>query len=254
MGENTRRKWEFNEDVALVSCMIDFHNIGTYNAESGFKPGIKTLKRDWSIIYYMVYGKNTSGFGWDDNRKMVVAEAHVWDAYVAVHREAIPFRKKAFPHFIDLCLIYAKDRATGVNAQTVDDVFEEIQQEEANQQESINEEIGPESREEGTSHTQSRCKEKNIESSSNRKRQKINDDDVVTSKCILNAAMMLGNDIKEASKILGASEHVIQEKVAELDKFLSEVEGLSTREWTLASIKLPDHPRQMLVFFSHPPT
>ncbi|GAB4860494.1 hypothetical protein Ancab_035652 [Ancistrocladus abbreviatus] len=189
---------------------------------------IKTLKRDWSIIYDMVYGKNISGFGWDDNRKMVVAEAHVWDAYVAVNR------------------------AIGVNAQTVDDVFEEIQQEEASRQEIINEEIDPESREEGTSHTQSKCKEKNIESSSKRKRQNINDDDAVTSECILNAAMMLGNDIKEASKILGATEHVIQEKVAELDKFLSEVERLSAREWTLASIKLPDHPRQMLVFFSLP--
>ncbi|GAB4843111.1 hypothetical protein Ancab_013087 [Ancistrocladus abbreviatus] len=185
---------------------------------------------------------------------MVVVESHVWDAYEAVHKEAIPFRKKTFPHFTDLCLIYAKDRATGVNAQTVDDVVEEIQQEEVNQQESINEEIDPESREKGTSHTQSKYKEKNNESSSKRKRQKINDDDGVTSKCVLNAAMMLGNDIKEASKILGATEHVIQEKVAELDKFLSEVEGLSAREWTLASIKLPDHSRQMLVFFNLPPT
>ncbi|GAB4861774.1 hypothetical protein Ancab_037029 [Ancistrocladus abbreviatus] len=215
---------------------------------------IKTLKWDWSIIYDMVYGKNTFGFGWDDNRKMVVTKAHVWDAYVAFHKEAILFRKKTFPHLTDLCLIYAKDCATGANAQIIDDVVEEIQQEDANQQESINEEIDLESREEGTSHTQSRYKEKNIESSSKRKRQKINDDDAVTSECILNAVMMLGNYIKEASKILGATEHVIQEKVAELDKFLREVEGLSAREWTLALIKLPNHPRQMLVFFSLPPT
>ncbi|GAB4842761.1 hypothetical protein Ancab_012736 [Ancistrocladus abbreviatus] len=127
---------------------------------------------------------------------MVVAEAHVWDAYVAVHKEAILFQKKTFPLFIDLCLIFAKDRATRANAQIDDDVVEEIQQEEANQQESINEEIDPKSREEGTSHTQSRYKEKNIESSSKRRRQKINDDDAVTSECILNVAMMLGNDIK----------------------------------------------------------
>ncbi|GAB4853759.1 hypothetical protein Ancab_017952 [Ancistrocladus abbreviatus] len=73
----------------------------------------------------------------------------VWDAYIAVHREAAPFRKKSFPYFTDLCLIYAKDRATGANAQTVDDIVEEIQDEEASHQESINEEIGLEL-EEGT--------------------------------------------------------------------------------------------------------
>ncbi|GAB4844018.1 hypothetical protein Ancab_013982 [Ancistrocladus abbreviatus] len=207
----------------------------------------------------MIYGKHTSGFGWDDNRKMVVAENHVWDAYIAVHKEAAPFRKKSLPYFIDLCLIYVKDHATGANAQTIDDIIEEIQDEEANHQESINEEIGLEL-EEGTqgvvastSCTQSQYREKNNECSSKRKRQKASEDDGVTSECILSAAIMLGSDIKKASKILGATERVIQEKVVELDKFLSEIEGLFTREWTLASIKLPDHPRQMLVFFSLPP-
>ena len=77
------RKWTFDEDVILVSCMVDLHNIGNYNADTGFKTGylielermmarkipncnikgkshiesrIKTLKRDWSTIFDMIQG------------------------------------------------------------------------------------------------------------------------------------------------------------------------------------------------------
>ncbi|GAB4826877.1 hypothetical protein Ancab_033756, partial [Ancistrocladus abbreviatus] len=63
-----------------------------------------------------------------------------------------------------------------------------------------------------TSRTQSRYKEKNNKGISKRKRQKASEDDGVTSEYILRAAMMPGNDIKEASKILGAIERIIQEK------------------------------------------
>ena len=91
--------------------MVELHNIGAYNADCGFRTGylqelermllikipnggikakphiesrIRTLKKDWSIVYDMVYGRNTSGFGWDPIRKMVTAEKDVWDAYIMV--------------------------------------------------------------------------------------------------------------------------------------------------------------------------
>ncbi|MFQ6624551.1 hypothetical protein Gotur_003440 [Gossypium turneri] len=96
--------------------MVDLHNVGTFNADTGFKVGylnelekmlekflpndmlkakpnlesrIRTLKRDWSIIYDMLSGKNNSGFD-------------------------------------QLTAMYAKDRATGKDAQTVADIIEEI--------------------------------------------------------------------------------------------------------------------------------
>ena len=77
------RKWTFDEDVILISCMVDLHNIEKYNADTGFKTGyllelermialkisncyikgkphiecrIKTLKRDWSTIIDMIQG------------------------------------------------------------------------------------------------------------------------------------------------------------------------------------------------------
>ncbi|MBA0625048.1 hypothetical protein Godav_010300 [Gossypium davidsonii] len=77
-------KWVPEEDAALVACMVDLHNVGTFNADTRFKVGclnklermlekvlphamlkaklnlesrIRTLKRDWEIVYNMLSGK-----------------------------------------------------------------------------------------------------------------------------------------------------------------------------------------------------
>ncbi|PPD67499.1 hypothetical protein GOBAR_DD35629 [Gossypium barbadense] len=134
-SRGTKRKWVREEDAALVSCMVDLHNVGTFNADTGFKAGylnelekmlekalpnamlkakpniesrIRLLKREWSIIYDMLNGQNNSGFGWDKHRQLVVAEDAVWDSY------------------LKLTAIYARDRATEKDAQTAADVLEEI--------------------------------------------------------------------------------------------------------------------------------
>lgn len=110
-GTKHSRRWVPEEDAALVSCLMDLRNSGTYNADNGFKPGylgelernlakvlpnsnikgkphiesrMRTLKKDWGIIYDMINGTNTSGFGWDDHRRMVTADDAVWDSYIAV--------------------------------------------------------------------------------------------------------------------------------------------------------------------------
>ncbi|MFQ6656534.1 hypothetical protein Gotur_026589 [Gossypium turneri] len=117
--------------------MVDLHNVGTFNADTGFKadylnklekmlekalpnvmlkarPNIKSrirlLKREWSIVYDMLNGQNNRGFGWDEN----------------THIEAAQFRHRSFPYYDHLISIYARDRATGKDAQTAADVLEEI--------------------------------------------------------------------------------------------------------------------------------
>ncbi|MBA0831833.1 hypothetical protein Goarm_016266 [Gossypium armourianum] len=35
---------------------------------------IRTLKKDWVIVYDMLNGKDNSGLGWDEHRQMVVVE------------------------------------------------------------------------------------------------------------------------------------------------------------------------------------
>ncbi|KAK5794213.1 hypothetical protein PVK06_035426 [Gossypium arboreum] len=135
-SRGTKRKWVPEEDAALVACMVDLHNAGTFNADTGFKVGylnelekmiekvlpnamlkakpnlesrIRTLKRDWSIVYDMLSGKNNSGFGWDEHRQLVVAEDAVWNSYISSHKEAAQFRHRSFPYYDQLTAIYAKD-------------------------------------------------------------------------------------------------------------------------------------------------
>ncbi|PPE00500.1 hypothetical protein GOBAR_DD02482 [Gossypium barbadense] len=152
-SRGTKRKWVPEEDAALVSCMVDLHNVGTFNADTGFKAGylnelekmlektlpnamlkvkpnielrIRLLKREWSIVYDMLNGQNNSDFGWDEYRQLVVAEDVVWDSYLKSHKEAAQFRHRTFPYYNQLTAIYTRDRATGKDAQTAADVLEEI--------------------------------------------------------------------------------------------------------------------------------
>ncbi|MBA0677597.1 hypothetical protein Goari_018996, partial [Gossypium aridum] len=46
------------------------------------------------------------------------------------HKEADQFKHRSFPYYDQLTVIYAKDRATGKDAQTAADIIEEINVEE----------------------------------------------------------------------------------------------------------------------------
>ncbi|MBA0730006.1 hypothetical protein Golax_023281 [Gossypium laxum] len=71
----------------------------------------------------MLSGKNNSDFGWDEYRQVVVVED-------ASHKEPGQFRHRSFPYYDQLTTIYAKDQATGKDAQTTTDIIEEIDVEE----------------------------------------------------------------------------------------------------------------------------
>ncbi|KAK5840338.1 hypothetical protein PVK06_009232 [Gossypium arboreum] len=94
------------------------------NAKPNLESRIRTLKRDWSIVYDMLSGKNNSGFGWDEHRQLVATED-------ASHKEAAQFRYRSFPYYDQLTAIYAKDQATRKAAQTAADIIEEINAEDA---------------------------------------------------------------------------------------------------------------------------
>ncbi|KAH1081841.1 hypothetical protein J1N35_021602 [Gossypium stocksii] len=126
--------------------MVDLHNVGTFNVDTRFntdylnelermlekvlphamlkaKPNpesrTKTLKKDWTIVYNMLRGKDNSNFCWDEHRQMVVAED-------ASHKEAGQFKRRNFLYYDQLTFIYAKDRATEKDAQIAADIVEEI--------------------------------------------------------------------------------------------------------------------------------
>ncbi|MFQ6636952.1 hypothetical protein Gotur_012584 [Gossypium turneri] len=59
-SRGTKKKWVPEEDAALVACMVNLHNVGTFNADTGFKAGyLNKLEK---------IGKNNSSFGWDEHR------------------------------------------------------------------------------------------------------------------------------------------------------------------------------------------
>ncbi|XP_040959903.1 uncharacterized protein At2g29880-like [Gossypium hirsutum] len=95
-------------------------------ARPNIESRVRVLKRDWSIVYHMLNGQNNNGFGWDEHRQLVVAEDAVWNSYLNSHKEADQFRHCSFPYYNQLTAIYARDRATGKDAETAADVIEEI--------------------------------------------------------------------------------------------------------------------------------
>ena len=121
-GQN-KRVWSDQEDLKLIKAMLDLHNIGTYNAEGGFKPGffnalerilsvslpqsrikadlyiksrVKTLKGHFAIVHDMLYGSNTSGFGYNNITKSVIAGKPVWDAYIQVNFSLLSLSLSSF--------------------------------------------------------------------------------------------------------------------------------------------------------------
>ncbi|XVF52890.1 hypothetical protein PTKIN_Ptkin05aG0054800 [Pterospermum kingtungense] len=78
----------------------------------------------------MVQSNCTSGFGWDSQKNMVIAEDVVWESYLTSHKDAAQFRTRSFDFYNELSQIYAKDRATGKDAQIAADILEDIALEE----------------------------------------------------------------------------------------------------------------------------
>ncbi|KAK5793916.1 hypothetical protein PVK06_035092 [Gossypium arboreum] len=75
---------------------------------------IRTLKRDWSIVYDMLSGKKNSGFGWDEHRQLVS------------HKESSQFKHRSFSYYDQLTTIYVKDGATRKDAEIAADIIKEI--------------------------------------------------------------------------------------------------------------------------------
>ncbi|XP_044478727.1 uncharacterized protein At2g29880-like [Mangifera indica] len=72
---------------------------------------VKLLKRQYNVINEMI--ENGSGFGWNDEEKCVTASKD-------------GLRHKPFPHYDSLVIVFGKDRATGVGAETTIDAVEEL--------------------------------------------------------------------------------------------------------------------------------
>ncbi|KAG8483405.1 hypothetical protein CXB51_022246 [Gossypium anomalum] len=257
-SRGTKRKWVLEEDVALVACMVDLHNVGTFNADTGFKAGyLNELEKN-----DMLSGKNNSDFGWDEYRQLVVAED-------ASHKKAAQFRHWSFSYYDQLTAIYAKDRAIGKDAQTAADIIEEIDvedvadtntHEERNNFHGCEADVSLDDMELSATQPQP-ARNQGDSTLSKKKKKNSNVSDFSTS--FNDAAILLAENIRtvglEVSKSIASevlnqqkSEITIQESALKLYPTLCEVEGLTEDERYRALSKIPDHPTHMLIFFSLP--
>ncbi|MFQ6624380.1 hypothetical protein Gotur_003764 [Gossypium turneri] len=264
-SRGTKRKWVPEEDAALVSCMVDLHNVGTFNADTGFKTGylnelekmlekalpnamfkarpniesrIRLLKRDWSILYDMLNGQNNSGFGWDEHRQLVVAEDAIWNSYLNSHKEAGQFKHRSFPYYDQLTAIYARDRATRKDVQTATDVIEEI-----NVQNVPTTDINEERNEFYDCEADVSLDDMDVSATEPQPDRNQGAIDEQISRSIASDVV-----VQQKSEEF----QIIKEKAINLYPTLCEIEGLTVDERYRALSKIPDHPTQMPIFFSLP--
>ncbi|KAH6827597.1 hypothetical protein C2S53_015282 [Perilla frutescens var. hirtella] len=277
-GKN-KRKWRHDEDAKLVEALLDMVNLGTYKADNGFKPGylafieeklqvslpnsgvkakphiesrIKTLKRDFNIVYDMLNGSNTSGFGYDELKKCITAESDVWDAYLQSHPTHSTWRNKPFPFYEDLLIIFGKDRATGSNAEGPADMMEDIQRQGNNNSEENNEDAIEDldasfsfsplhsPRNEGVQHQK-------------KKRKIASYDSQLMTIEIKEASSAIASEIAKASQIFGKTMGVdaeISEKRRKIHAEIKKIPNLTVAEVIKVVSHIASHPELIDVFFS----
>ncbi|XP_024967107.1 uncharacterized protein LOC112506975 [Cynara cardunculus var. scolymus] len=190
------RVWSALEDVKLVESLVNMVNTGVYKADNGFKYGylqhlkqtlkesipnsgilgkphiesrIKTMKEDWQVVYDMMHGSNTSGFGFDSEKYCVIVEPPVWEAYLQVHKEAEKWKNKTFPHFEDLCNVFGKNRANESRARDAMDMEDASMEDHINQ---FNNNLSDDQNDASHSHTNVQSQEC---ASGSKKRKNMND-------------------------------------------------------------------------------
>ncbi|KAH7835296.1 hypothetical protein Vadar_024838 [Vaccinium darrowii] len=214
MEKKVHIKWNDEEDRELIYALHDLVSKGD-KRDNGFKAGsltviegvlreklpghgirvkphiesrIKTLKKDVTTVYDMVFGGSTSGFGWDPNTNIVVAENDIWAGYVKSHKDATTWRNRSFPHFDMLLTVFGKDRATGKNVVTAEDVLEE---ESRNEGSCDTENLGI-----GIEEMEHFLLNKEESTSQGKKRKRVDD----SLDVFREAAMIIGSKIEEATE------------------------------------------------------
>ncbi|MFQ6625693.1 hypothetical protein Gotur_006133 [Gossypium turneri] len=63
-----------------------------------------------------------SGFGWDDNMKMITCDRATYDATVMAHKKYEPFLNKSINHYDEMTLVVGKYMTIGSFARTFADI------------------------------------------------------------------------------------------------------------------------------------
>ncbi|XP_022976982.1 L10-interacting MYB domain-containing protein isoform X1 [Cucurbita maxima] len=130
VSDRTRTYWTPPMDRYLIDLLLEQVNRGnkigqtfvshawidmvtTFNAQfrahhdkDVLKNRYKHLRRLYNEIKILLEQR---GFSWDENREIVTADDHVWDAYTKDHPVARSYRVKTVPSYHKLCFIFGEE-------------------------------------------------------------------------------------------------------------------------------------------------
>ncbi|XVF57690.1 hypothetical protein PTKIN_Ptkin07bG0002200 [Pterospermum kingtungense] len=184
---------------------------------------------------------------------MVSAKEYVWESYLSSHKDASPFKIRSFHFFNELCQNYAKDHATGKDAQIATNIIEEIQTE-GNDGGSDGRNTNFEYEDHnihGSDDQKMSFAPRTLTSSNKRKANEMNEP--ISSETLINATTVLSENITEIGNKLSRSigtEMRLEERTEKLYNALDEIDGLTEDKKEIALSKIPDHGSQIVVFFS----
>ncbi|XP_057429702.1 uncharacterized protein LOC130722862 [Lotus japonicus] len=128
MGNKSGGAWKgvaYNTAAQMLSSRFNLQLIGE-NVKNRIK-----LWRSWYGIVSDILSQ--SGFDWDGTKYMIsVSNEDAWNEYVKSHNDAKRFRFKVIANWDDIVDLCAKDRATGIGAETSLDA-DDIMSKEANE-------------------------------------------------------------------------------------------------------------------------
>jgi len=101
-GYRTQNAWSKEAWNSITNRMNQKFSLSLTLAQ--VKQKEQDLKKDFRSVKDLV---GESGFGWDPNRMMVVAQDEVWETFgERMNKDALIWREKSFPYFDDLFVLY----------------------------------------------------------------------------------------------------------------------------------------------------
>ncbi|CAL1354869.1 unnamed protein product [Linum trigynum] len=137
------KSWTDHHDVVFIECLLDlvqskevesgnlknggFKKLDAMMAKRipGFNLNVKSRHRWFKNKYNAIYdvqNGSCSGFGWDESKKLIIADDDVFKEWVKTHSHFSGLNSKSFLYYDQLGRIFGKDRVVGSQAGSAADM------------------------------------------------------------------------------------------------------------------------------------
>ncbi|MFQ6670918.1 hypothetical protein Gotur_035631, partial [Gossypium turneri] len=114
--EGTSKQFRWTKQMEHLSLEILAEEAQRGNKPSNTFKAVSINRVDWQIICTI---RGESGFGWDDNMKMITCDRATYDAAVMKYE---PFLDKSIDHYDEMTLVVGKDMEIGSFSKTFADI------------------------------------------------------------------------------------------------------------------------------------